>query len=146
MPIKKWLVGAICGLLWLPLLQADDRPLLAIDAYMPAVPPVSRTAAVYLQLKNTSPSKIVLTGISTAIAKHAMIHRTIESDGVVKMKHLSKIEITSGNNVEFTPGGMHIMLMGLQKDVIPETFDLKLIFENQTSQVISVTVRRPLSR
>ncbi len=143
MPIKKWLVCIVCNLLWLSSAKGDNSPLMVTDAYMPAVPTVSRTAAVYLKLENSSSSKIILSGISTTIAKHAMLHQTVESNDVVKMKHLSRLEINSWESVEFSPGGMHIMLMGLQAKAIPKTFMLNLIFENQTSQAIKISVRAP---
>ncbi len=146
MPVKKWFVLLVCSVIWLPLVQADDRKnssaeLAVVNAYMPAVPPVSRTAAVYLKLKNTSQSKIVLSGVSTSVAKHAMFHQTIESKGMVKMKHLSNLEIHPGETIEFSPGGMHIMLMGLQNISNQGSFKLKLIFENLASQTIEVDVR-----
>ena len=151
MPVKKWFVLVVCSVFWLPLVEADgyensgqeksNLKLTVTNAYMPAVPPVSRTAAVYLKLKNVSQSKVVLSGVSTSIAKHAMFHQSIESEGLVKMKHLSKLEIQPGETIEFSPGGMHIMLMGLQVKSSQDVFKLNLIFENQTSQTIEVNVR-----
>lgn len=150
MSVIKWFVLVGCCVFWLPM-QADGHEktghekssfeLTVINAYMPAVPPVSRTAAVYLKLKNTSQSKVVLSDVSTSIAKHTMFHQTIESDGLVKMKHLSNIEILPGETIEFSPGGMHIMLMGIQVPSYQGSFKLNLIFENQTSQTIEVDVR-----
>ena len=151
MPVKKWFLLVVCSVFWLPLVEADgyensgqeksDLKLTVTNAYMPAVPPVSRTAAVYLKLKNVSQSKVVLSGVSTSIAKHAMFHQSIESEGLVKMKHLSNLEIQPGETIEFSPGGMHIMLMGLQVKSSQDVFKLNLIFENQTSQTIEVNVR-----
>ena len=151
MPVFKWFVVVACSIFWLPLVQADghENPgqeksnleLIVTNAYMPAVPSVSRTAAVYLKLKNVSQSKVVLSGVSTLIAKHAMFHQSIESEGLVKMKHLSNLEIQPGETIEFSPGGMHIMLMGLQVKSSQDVFKLNLIFENQTSQTIEVNVR-----
>jgi copper(I)-binding protein len=146
MPIKKWLVCIVCSLFWMSSAKGGNNPLMVTDAYMPAVPTVSRTAAVYLKLENNSLSKIILSGVSTTIAKHAMFHQTVESDDLVKMKHLSSLEINPGKSVEFSPGGKHIMLMGLQDQAIPETFMLNLIFENQISQAIKVSVRAPTNQ
>lgn len=148
MPIKKWFVVVAFSVFWLPLVQADNHQKQVLEvtvsnAYMPAVPPVSRTAAVYLELKNTSQSKVILSGVSTSIAKHAMFHQTVESEGLVKMKHLSNLEIYPGETIEFSPGGMHIMLMGLQANLNQNSFILNLIFENQASQAIEVRVITP---
>ena len=147
MRIKKWLVGLVCCLACSLATIAESESkseaakLEVTDAYMPPVPSVSRTGAVYLKLKNTSNSPFVLTGASTSIANHVMIHQTIESQGVVKMKHQSNIVIPAGDSVEFAPGGTHIMLMGLQKQTMPETFKVDLIFENHLAQTVEVKVR-----
>jgi len=147
MRIKKWLIALVCYLLFTPVIHAegaaksDISVLLVTDAYMPEVPPVSRTAAVYLKLKNTTDSPLILTGAATSIAKHVMIHQTVESQGMVKMQHQSSIVIPPGGSLEFAPGGTHIMLMGLQKEPIPEVFEMNLIFENKANQSIQVNLR-----
>jgi len=143
MPINKWRVVVAFCVFWMPLVQADNHQKQVLEvtvsnAYMPAVPPVSRTAAVYLELKNTSQSKVVLSGVSTSIAKNAMFHQTVELDGLIKMKHLSNLEIYPGETIEFSPGGMHIMLMGLQVKLNQNSFMLNLTFENQAGQAIEV--------
>ncbi len=127
--------------LWFSVANAQNFEQLVIsDAYMPAVPPVSRTAAVYLKLTNNSQTTFILTGVETSIAMHGMIHRSVESDGVAKMIHLSSIEINPDETIEFAPGGLHIMLMGLSKSSLPKKFNLQLNFKNHTRQQVEVSV------
>jgi len=156
MRIKIQIIGLVCSLVFVPLSFAKDPGKLSQDkrvittsntskltisnAYMPKVPPVSRTAAIYLIMKNSTDATVVLSGASTSIAHHVMIHQTVESDGVVKMKHQSNVTIPAGEAVEFVPGGTHIMLMGLQKDTIPDPFVLDLIYDDQSRQSIDVKV------
>jgi len=159
MRIKIQVIGLVCSLVFVPLSFAKDpdklnqnksslttsntSKLTISNAYMPKVPPVSRTAAIYLKMKNSTDVPVVLSGASTSIAHHVMIHQTVESDGVVKMKHQSNVTIPAGGVVEFVPGGTHIMLMGLQKDAFAETFVLDLIFEDQSRQSFEVKVGLP---
>jgi len=147
MHIKRCLACLVCFQLLTTAIYAesasksDTSELIVIDAYMPEVPPVSRTAAVYLKLKNTSTSPFILIGASTSIANHVMIHQTIETQDTVKMKHQSSVVIQAGETLELEPGGTHIMLMGLQKQAIPEKFEMNLMFENNATQPIQVNVR-----
>ena len=132
MPVVKWLASVLFCLILLPTVKAENSQLLNVtNAYMPEVPAVSRTSAIYLTLSNTSQNLITLTGVSTSIAKHSMIHRTVESDGMLKMMHHADLKINPGDIIEFKPGGMHIMLMGLQSTPIPTSFKLNLIFKEQ---------------
>lgn len=141
MPIKPWLACFICCLVSFSAVSAEQIRLTVINAYMPAMPPVSRTAAVYLKLTNETKSIFILEEVSTSVAKHAMIHQTIETDGVVKMKHQSSLVINPGEALEFSPGGTHIMLMGLQSSGLSDKFVLNLIFDRHPSQQIEVKIR-----
>ena len=45
-------------------------------------------------------------------ARAAEIHQTVEQDGVARMMpHPGGVEIPAGGTVEFTPGGLHVMLI-----------------------------------
>ena len=136
MTVVKWFANVLVCFILLPSVNAENNSFLKVtNAYMPEVPSVSRSAAIYLTLSNTSPNLITLTGVSTSIAKHSMIHRTVESDGMVKMMHHADLNIKPGDSIEFRPGGIHIMLMGLQSTPIPTSFKLNLIFKEQSQQV-----------
>lgn len=73
----------------------------------------------------------------------AMIHESREEDGVMRMVHLDAVEIPAGDTVEFRPGGLHVMVMGLGPDDLPvgDTLDATLIFDRagEVPIVFSVT-------
>ncbi len=124
-------------------LQAETNNLLvASNAYMPEVPPVSRTAAIYVSLENNSKKTITLSAVSTSIARHSMFHQTVENDGVMKMTHESDIQIKAGETIAFSPGGRHIMLMGLTANPMPDKFILELELNSNVVQKIDVIVKR----
>ena len=105
---------------------------------MPPVPPVSRTAAIYLSIKNNSDKAITLVGIHTPVAHHSMIHLTQETSGVAKMHHLEKLVIAANSQLEFLPGGHHIMLMGLERELLSKPFIVTLEFAEQVSRTFKV--------
>jgi len=113
------------------------------NAHMPEFSPVSRTGAVYLTLKNNTTLDRVLIGASTNIARHTMFHQTIESNGSVKMKHIDELTIKVNDQVVLASGGIHLMLMGLQKRPFSNPFELVLEFNDGQQQIILVDIIKP---
>lgn len=72
-----------------------------------------RTAA-YLTLHNGSGGEERLMGVELRGAGHASLHRTVTEDNVSRMEHLDALIILSGGSARLAPGGMHIMIMGLE--------------------------------
>jgi len=105
---------------------------------MPEIPPVSRTAAIYFTLRNNSNKELKLISVSTGVSRHAMVHRTQEINGIVKMQHINELVIPPESKLEFSTGGYHIMLMGLDHKLISKPFNVTLEFANQPAKVFSV--------
>jgi len=78
-----------------------------------ATPSGAKVAAVYAQLSNQSPQSVTILNISTPVARVAQVHETTESNGMMRMRHVDPLALAAGTDVDLTPGGMHIMLMGL---------------------------------
>ncbi|MET1255131.1 copper chaperone PCu(A)C [Aliikangiella maris] len=100
------------------------------NVHMPDVPKVSQMAAIYLTLTNLSEQSVELIDVNTPVAHHSMIHQSIEEDGVAKMRHQDTVQIPANGKLEFVPGGYHIMLMGIDKQLISQTFEVELTFAN----------------
>jgi periplasmic copper chaperone A len=109
------------------------------DAWARASVLASRPVASYVTIKSTSDDTLI--GASTPIAEKVMIH-AVEKDGdISRMKHIETLELPSGERFTLAPGGMHLMLMGLQ-DKLSEgtTFPMMLSFENAGEIKIEVSV------
>jgi periplasmic copper chaperone A len=124
--------------LFLPGFAYADNSLRISQISMPKLPPVSRTAAVYLTLENRGEQNVILTDVTTSVAHHAMIHQTVEVDGLVKMQHQAQLEIPAGERLVFQPGSYHIMLMGLDKNQIDKPFDVTLNFKHRAAITFTV--------
>lgn len=110
------------------------------NAYIPQPPPGS-PASAYLLLKNSGPLK-TLVDVDSAQAGMAMIHQTVVVDGVAKMKHVEAIDIPPNGQVQFAPGGTHIMLMRLSSPLqVGDEVSITLIFANKQKQEIRVPVK-----
>lgn len=86
------------------------------NAWLRAVPPVSPSMAGYVTVTNTGDAPVAVTGAHSAIAGHVMLHDMgKQADGTRKMAHLHQVEVPAGGSVSFAPGGMHLMLMHLER-------------------------------
>lgn len=130
---------AIFALMFSGLGAATDGNIHVSEVKMPKVPPVSRTAAIYLTIENKGNQVVELVGASTEAAGHTMIHQTVHENGVAKMRHVDTLPIQPQGILELKSGSYHVMLMGLNKEVISKPFKLSLEFAKHESVVVSVT-------
>jgi copper(I)-binding protein len=117
------------------------------------------TSAVYFTLVNASDVPDLLTAARTDAAFAAELHETKPSvvddasgDGgmdmgegeVMQMVPRDSIAVPAGEQVEFAPGGLHVMLIDLQQDLTPgEIIDVTLVFEEAGEVPVQVEVRQP---
>ena len=128
----------------LPAQAHDDEPHAALDiSQVWARKTGSRTAsaAVYLNIKNSSETMDRLLSVGSARASMAMIHRSFEQDGIMRMEMQDSVEIRPGTTVSFEPGGLHIMLTNLDAPLKQgQVFPLRLTFEHVGEVEIYVEV------
>ncbi|WP_428610341.1 copper chaperone PCu(A)C [Sedimenticola sp.] len=111
------------------------------DAYVRAVPPGQTNSASFMTLTNTSSNDIVLKGVESPAAKAVELHTHTMSDGMMRMRQVEKIDLPAGQNVKLQPGGLHVMMIGLQQSLVPgEQIDLSLVFEDGSKMALKVPV------
>lgn len=93
------------------------------------VPPVSVATAAFVTLHNASDKDIFLVGAATNIAKTVELHTHTMENGMMKMREVKNIKIPAKGSVELKPGGLHIMLIDLTKDLTKiNEVTLKLLY------------------
>tara|TARA_Y100000588_G_C14057524_1_gene839918 strand:+ start:368 stop:844 length:477 start_codon:yes stop_codon:yes gene_type:complete len=101
-----------------------------------------KNAVVFLIMHNRGSSPARLVGASTPIAKRASLHTHQMDKGIMKMRPIDAIEIAPGEASALEPGGLHIMLIGLEYPLKEgSSFPLTLTFEGVGSATIKVDVR-----
>jgi copper(I)-binding protein len=94
--------------------------------------------ALYFTLENNGSEADTLYAVETDIAKMVQIHETYSDGDVMGMREIGKIIIEPGSSVKLEPGGMHIMVMRLKRDIkIGDEIDFTLYFRN--ADKISIT-------
>ena len=99
-------------------------------------------SAVYFVIENGTDSHDALTGAGTDIASAAEAHLSMQNDqGVMTMSMQDSVQIMPGKNITFKPGGLHIMLINLNRDLkVSDLFTLTLRLENSGEIKIQVEV------
>jgi periplasmic copper chaperone A len=66
-------------------------------------------------LSITSPAGDRLIGGSTPLAERFELHTMAMKGDVMEMRQLDAIDLPAGKTVEFKPGGLHVMFIGLKQ-------------------------------
>lgn len=111
-------------------------------ATSPATPAPISSSAAYLRITNQEDSDDRLIAVRTDIADHTMIHNmTIDGTQMTMTAVEGGVVIPAGETVAFEPQGLHIMLMGLQRSMLPgDSIALTLSFEQAGDVVVTVPV------
>ncbi|KJV55645.1 hypothetical protein OCHUTO_0752 [Orientia chuto str. Dubai] len=106
---------------------------------------IGKNSAVYLTISNQSLKNIEIIGVSAPdIANIAMFHQSITDDnGVVSMSHIEHLLIPLQTEFILKPGGFHIMLMKVTKQLRDgDSFNIIFTMKDQTTTTIKVQVKK----
>jgi copper(I)-binding protein len=125
-----------------PLLIAagDPSPFQIDHPWARASAGAAKTGAAYLTITDTG-QQDRLTGASTPVAETAELHESMGDMGMMKMRPLPGLTLTTNKPVKLAPGGYHIMLLGLKAPLKQgDTFPLTLRFEHAEPVTVTVAV------
>ncbi|WP_026186033.1 copper chaperone PCu(A)C [Thioalkalivibrio thiocyanodenitrificans] len=115
------------------------------DAWVRATPPKRTVTAAYLAIRNTGDEVRRVVGASSTVAGRAELHTHIHDreSGMMQMRHVDFIELPPGETVRLAPGGLHIMMMDVTRDLQPGmTVPLSLEFDDGHRLEVEVPVHR----
>jgi periplasmic copper chaperone A len=133
------LTAAVLALFACAIAGAVSAPLSVQDAWVRTTPG-SDVAAVYLTLHNGGGAAVVIVAVSSPWGGEAMIHETTLANGQYSMRAHPQLRIAPGETVQLAPGGLHIMLHGLGRPLLPGQ-DLPLLLRLEDGSTVSVTAR-----
>jgi copper(I)-binding protein len=82
-----------------------------------------------------------LIGVSTNVADAAESHESVMENDVMRMELVSSIPLDADKEVNFTPGGYHIMLVNIKQDFKPgDHIGVILHFKDHEDIVVNVSV------
>lgn len=113
------------------------------DAHAHATVPAQPVGAAYMTI--TSDSPLTLVQAETDVAKDVQIHDMHKHAGVMRMREIKSPEIKSGEKLVLAPGGMHMMLLGLKRQLkAGQTISITLRFEGKDKKQITKTLDVPV--
>jgi copper(I)-binding protein len=128
-------------------MDAPTATTMAMDATKPtdatmAMEMSSAVSGAYLTIKNTGSTPDKLLKAQGDVAASVELHTMTETNGVMEMRPVDSIEIPANGEVQLKPGGFHVMLIGLKKDLkAGDTVPLTLQFEKAGTIQVVATVR-----
>ena len=116
----------IVRMLGLSLLPLVTQPVIGCDfavkdAWVRQAPPGMTMLAAYMTLTNRSVHALDITKMTSPLFESVEAHESIEMKGMVSMRALDRVVIPSQGSLSFTPGGKHLMLIGLRQSPVTET-------------------------
>ena len=101
------------------------------ELWLRAAPPNAQMMAAYVTVENNTEQNLKLTGAYAPDFGMAEIHKTVEIDGMLKMREQKELALPVQSSVVMAPGGIHIMLMMPQKKfTIGEEVRICLIYQD----------------
>ena len=102
------------------------------------------TSAVYLTLVNKGDAPDALVAASSDEANTVELHETQMKGNVMRMVPVPRIEVPARGRTELKPRGLHLMLIGLKRDLKPgDVIKMTLRFEKSGEKVLTARVREP---
>jgi copper(I)-binding protein len=113
------------------------------DAWVRAVPPVSKNSAGYLVVENGSNRDDALLGASVNKARVTELHEMVREGDTMFMQRRKEIPVPAHGRAMLAPGGLHLMLIDLQQPLqVGEKLDGVLHFRDAGEVKIQLEVRQ----
>jgi copper(I)-binding protein len=112
-------------------------------AFARAIPPGQTNSAAFMSLTNQGDSDHSLAGAESDVSKVVELHTHLMEEGMMKMRRVEKVDLPAGEAVKLEPGGLHVMLIGLERHLSPgEDVEITLIFEDGSHSTLTVPVKK----
>jgi hypothetical protein len=112
------------------------------DPSVRMVPPGQDQTAAYMTLRNNDKLDHALVKAASPAALVTELHTVVDEGGMKKMRPVPKMDIKAGGEARLQPGGLHIMLIGLQQPLREgANVSITLTFEDGSSKIITAPVR-----
>lgn len=126
------------------LLLAACGPEKGIEIHSAWMRPVAQgeNGAVYFVIHNHSSQPDELVGVSSDLAAAVEMHESKISGDVMQMTKVDSVPLEAYAEIEFSPGGLHVMLVGLKNTLtLGGKIEIVLHFKNRDDIRATVPVR-----
>lgn len=142
--MKKWML--LISMCFSTLVSATngDSAIEVRDVWVRAMPAGIPNSAAFFEINNHLPKAVTLVRISTPAAKKSEMHETIQQGPFTTMNEVKALTVPAKESVDLKPGGLHVMLVGLEKTLQEgQTIPLTLTFEDGTKVTVDAKIKNP---
>jgi len=101
------------------------------DAWSPPMPASVSVRAGYFTVSNIGKAEVILTHARSPFFEKIEIHQTNNDAGVMSMSALQSVVIPVADTLHFTPSGLHLMMMGLNRPLLDGAeIPIQIFFSN----------------
>ncbi len=121
---------------------SDESKVLIRDGWVQEGPPSQKITAAYMVIENQTNADIALRSASTEVAETVELHKMELVDGMMNMHRVETIDIPAGGTAELKPGGYHLMVIGLRKELKEgDKVKITLEFSGDLRRTITIPVK-----
>jgi copper(I)-binding protein len=113
--------------------------LLVEDGYVRKPIPGRSMSAAFMTINNTGAADVVLTTVAIEGTQNVEVHTHTHNEGIMRMRQLHELVIKAESAVVLAPGGLHLMMFGIEH--LPENPQLTLCDELNNCSIFSLSVR-----
>lgn len=108
------------------------------------MPPGAPNTGAFFTVHNPgAATAIVQARVPEELCAKVELHTHVEVDGAMRMRQVERIELPAAGRVELKPGGLHVMLIGLERPLQEdEVVPITLRFADGSEQTVDAPVRR----
>jgi copper(I)-binding protein len=116
-------------------------PALTVSGAQAAVP-LAGSSQIVVSITNDGDGDDRLLAVDTDAAIGIELHETRIDDGIATMVDLDEVPLPAGETVRFRPGGLHLMMIGPDDEVVlGARFPITLRFERSDPITVTAEVR-----
>lgn len=75
------------------------------------------STALYFNIENKYGHELKVISLSSSSFKNIEMHKTVSDGNIMRMVHVDSIIVPAKTKISLKPGGLHVMIMDLEKDI-----------------------------
>ena len=96
----------------------------------------------FLILANPGDKPVALVRGAASVGDTLELHEMVRDNGMMKMSPVQRIQVPAKGETALRPGGLHLMIFGLKKPLVPgDTVRLTLTFDDGSRVQVAAPVR-----
>ena len=120
----------------------EHQRIVVEDPWVREAPPTARAMAGYMRIVNHSDAQLALLFANSDDFERVELHITRHDDDRMRMEQVDHVALLPDDAVEFSPGGMHLMLMGPRRELkAGDRVRIELTFSDGTATDVIFPVR-----